>query len=130
MKQMVYTNNPAIYGETLIQGTYKGFEYYVISYGTHPCAYVSIPKGHKLYRKHYGDCAEISNIKCHGGITYSEGCLGINLDTVINGWFIGWDYSHLGDYHAGFWGMKDGKQWTTQELIDECKAVINQIKED
>lgn len=71
------------------------------------------------------------DISCHGGVTYSEPI----LKTVDKkGWFIGWDYAHCGDYiNYGDTSLNnlfsDDKKWTTEEIVEECKNVINQIVE-
>lgn len=64
-------------------------------------------------------------------MTYSEEY----LNTVDKkGWFIGWDYAH----HCDFAGYElalptslssHGKKWTTQEIVNECKEVIDQLVE-
>ena len=75
----------------LENGEYKGFEYYIITLGSHPCCYVLLPKGHKYHGKSYYDIP----IECHFGLTYSEPTL--LRDNIIHGgeWVIGWDYAHL-----------------------------------
>ena len=110
--------------EQIAAGTYKGLDYYVLSFGTHPCGYVNVA-GTKLYCKDYYDI----DIECHGGLTYANK----NLRTTnIVGWFIGWDYAHYGDYMGGdslylFDLTSCGKRWTTEEIVEECKNVIEQI---
>ncbi len=70
---------------------------------------------------------EIGVIDVHGGLTYSSDKLYIGINTVLdNSWFIGWDYAHLGDY-VSFIDCIGDKKWTTNEMIEECKNVINQI---
>lgn len=53
MKDMTY--QPKFIREILHEGTYKGYQFYIISYGVHPCAYIEIPSDSKLYGKHYFD---------------------------------------------------------------------------
>ena len=64
------------------------------------------------------------------GLTYSR-----NYFTTVDkqGWFIGWDYAHYEDFDG--YGMmypselqSGGKHWTTEEIVDECKNVIDQIE--
>ena len=122
--------------EVLYYDTYKGYNFYVLNLGTHPTAYVEIPKGHELYEKDYGEI----NINVHGGLTYSDHFLwGDNglLGVEKNSWFIGWDYAHYNDYD-GYFGerendlqnlMGDLKKWSTDEIIYDCIDVINQIIE-
>jgi hypothetical protein len=101
-------------------GSYKNYNYYICDFGTHPTAYVEIPRRNKLYKKDYDEIY----VKVHGGITYSENILPL---LIKGGWFIGWDYCHYGDYNA-FMPFKEGKKWTTEEIIKECKNVINQVR--
>lgn len=117
MKEMVYTKERMY--EILDHGTYKGFEYVISSYGTHPCAYVGIPEGNAFYNKDWTE-GEI-DIDCHWGINYSrKGIHGLMQDK----WVLGWDYAHVGDYLGyGF----DGKKWTTEEILNEVHDVIDQI---
>ena len=103
----------------------------IVSYGTHPCAYVSIPPTHPYYKEHYSNMP----IECHGGLTFSES------DNSTIRWvdefsneecsWIGWDYAHCNDFYGGF--GKDSylgygtHEWTTQEILYECYNVIAQL---
>ena len=116
--------------ELLCKGKYKNYNYYVLNLGTHPTAYIEIPKENKLYRK---SCDEIYKIGCdidvHGGLTYSNNEL---MGVKSENWFIGWDYAHCGDYCGYEEFMPEsirtyGKKWTTEEIIEECKNAIDQI---
>lgn len=123
--------------ELLCNGIYKGYHFYVLNLGSHPTAYVEIPKTSKLFGKHYDDI----DILVHGGLTYSNDELKISSNTTMaNSWFIGWDYAHAGDY-CGYmedikeWGihtlssLEDEKKWTTEEMIKDCICVIDQLIE-
>ena len=73
---------------------------------------------------------KLNLIECHGGLTYASE----HLRTVDKeGWFIGWDYAHAGDFTG--YDIKypsigyPGRMWTTQEIVDECKEVIDQLVE-
>lgn len=109
IKPMIYTNKPAI--DVLANGTFKGYEFVILSYGTHPCAYIGIPKGHRFYnRMEY----EIP-IDCHGNLTYADfGIHGHMKDKYV----IGWDYNHVCDQF---------RRWTTEEILEEVHEVIDQI---
>jgi len=71
---------------------YKGFRcviYFLIA--GHRCGYVSIPQGHRYYRKNYDD---IPN-DVHGGLTYSENFLpGEEFD---GSWWVGFDCAQFCD---------------------------------
>lgn len=124
MKEMIYKETNEI--ELLYNDIYKEHHFYIISYGTHPCCYVEIPSKSKIFKEDYWD---LESIDVHGGLTYSSKDLHIGINTILNNsWFIGWDYAHLDDY-IGFLDSIGGKKWTTNEMIEECKNIINQIIE-
>lgn len=114
--------------EVLVHGEVYGYNFYIISYGTHPCCYIELPKEHKFYGKHYDDI----EIECHDGLTYTENYL---RGLIENSWVIGWDYAHWNDY-AGYYeeifkndsNFNECKKWTTEELLDEVIEVIIQLK--
>ena len=116
--------------ELLCKGKYKNYNYYVLNLGTHPTAYIEIPKENKLYRKSYDEIYKIGcDIDVHGGLTYSNNEL---MGVKSENWFIGWDYAHCGDYCGYEEFMPEsirtyGKKWTTEEIIEECKNAIDQI---
>ena len=101
-----------------------------MSLGTHPTAYVEIPKKHKYYNIKYQD---IDDVYVHGGLTYSDNVLNRGDEQII-GWFIGWDYAHYNDY-IGYEMMfpefmnTNQKKWSTKEIIEDCLSVINQLIE-
>ena len=104
----------------LADGKYRDLRYYVLSLGTHPCAYIEV---NDLIDAPF----DINAIDCHGGITYSREYLA----TVDHkGWFIGWDYAHCYDYSGNLpETTQHCKKWTTSEIVTDCKAVIDQIWE-
>lgn len=108
----------------LKKGKHKGYQYAIVSLGTHPVAYVRIPKNHPYYQKDY---YEIGGIPCHYDLTYSEKDLFFNPIKLKDSWWIGWDYAHLGDCY----GVNDigKKKWTTQEIFVEVTNVINKLIE-
>lgn len=126
IKPMIYDKNRSERAEQIAGGTYKNFDYYVLNLKTHPTAYVDVTNS-PLNGVFYDDI----DISCHGGLTYSEK----SLRTVDKkGWFIGWDYGHYGDYmDYGDTSLNtlfsDDKKWTTEEIVEECKNVIDQIIE-
>ena len=90
MKEMEYSFNLLNKTEILDEGNYKGYNYVIVSYGNHPCAYIEIPKGYRFYEK---SCGEI-DIDCHGGLTYC----GFRDFGFGEKYYIGWDYAHYGDF--------------------------------
>ena len=127
MKEMIYSATRINPPEMLADGEYKGFHFYVLNLGTHPCAYVDVTDS-DLNGTHYTDI----NIECHCGLTYSRDY----LHTVDKkGWFIGWDYAYYCDFlgyelEMPIYIRTNGKKWTTYEIINECKQVIDQIAAD
>lgn len=104
--------------EILCDEQYRGYRFLVVSYGTYPCGYVELKEGQPY--NGYEDYDEI-DVDVHGGLTWA-GKL-----SFIDGWFIGWDYAHYEDF-CGYDDDRRGyKRWTTQEIIDECKNVIDQL---
>jgi hypothetical protein len=123
MREMIYQENRLNPPEQIAKGNYNGFDYYVLNLGTHPCAYVDVTDTN-FNGKNYHNI----DVECHWGLTYSEDFL-MTVDKI--GWFIGWDYAHCDDY-SGYYTELDGslyhlKRWTTQEIINECRKVIDQL---
>lgn len=124
-KQMVYGTKRKV--EILFEGTYNGYQFYILNLGTHPTAYIEIPKTNKLFGKDY----DYIDINVHGGLTYASDHLqDIKKDT----WFIGWDYMHYGDYsgYDSITGLMpaNSKKWTTEEMFDDVVNAIEQIIEE
>jgi len=125
MKEMIYKST--LEREVLERGKYKGYEFEIISYGTHPCAYVCVPVGHPFYEKPYDEV----DVDCHWGCTYSQ-------RREDGKWWIGWDYAHFEDYsgvnllYESIPALKEfandfGKKWTTDEILKEVFEVIDQL---
>ena len=76
MKEMVYISDPNADREILDEGYVHGYHYCIVSLGSHPCAYVEIPKDHPCYGLDYGKI----KVSCHGGLTYSASVSGCVLD--------------------------------------------------
>lgn len=112
--EMEYSSRNVL--KLLAEGVYRNVKWYVMSLGTHPCGYVDIE----------GKVVCDSDIECNGGITYHGNALNIGKE-VLDGFFIGWDYAHCWDY-MGYYNESDtGQRHTTEEIIEDCKSVINQI---
>lgn len=124
MKPMIYKSTKNI--EILFQGSYNNFDFIIVSYGPHPCAYVKIPADHKYYKTCYDDI----DVDVHGGLTFGDNLLHINIGNPDD-YYLGWDYAHFGDYSGHdiiFQVEKDlNKKWTTEEIFEEVKSVIDQL---
>ena len=148
MKEMVYSeekrraNAPK---EILDEGEYLGFKYIILNLHSHPTAYVFIrDEENDLYGLDYDEISEICRerlngeyLDVHGGLTFSDDHLNNilvwsdkykcdTLQTITGGWIIGWDYAHMGDY-CSLYSMPNEKKWSTQEIQNEVKQVINQL---
>ena len=126
MKEMVYRGREIKAGqlvfEILYHDFYKGYEFYILNLGSHPTAYVGVDKDHSLYGKRYEDL----DILVHGGLSYSNYLS--NVTKNKDKWYLGWDYAHYGDYcDFGLSGCLDEKKWTTQEIYEEVKNVVEQF---
>ena len=123
-KEMIYQAKRLTPPEQIAIGTYKGLDSYVLNLGTHPRAYIDVTDT-SLHDIKY----EEIDIVVHGGLTYSRPFLA-TVDKP--GWFIGWDYSHYGDFTGADMMFPPelqlgGKQWTTEEIVIHCEDVINQM---
>lgn len=113
MEDNIYTDNHS--RTLLLQGEHKGYRYFIVTYGTHPCAYVENKGGHKNYMDD-----ELSTVEVHGGFTF----LGEMFETDC----LGWDYIHFGDYiHSPYVYSSFGKKWTIEEIHLEVIRVIDQL---
>lgn len=97
-----------------------GYHYCIVSLGSHPCAYVEIPKDHPCYGLNY----EKIKVSCHGGLTYSEKGIG---PLFPDAFWIGWDYMHFGDRIELLSYGARGKTWTTREILTEVENVVYQL---
>ena len=121
MEKMIYGNEWK--REVLMHETYKGFEFYILNLGYHPTAYVNVISLPQHKEKDYEEI-----IYVHGGITFENDKLEIEENKVVKGYFIGWDYAHYDDYSGlNMLFSFEGKQWTTEEIFEDVKDVINQI---
>lgn len=106
------------------------------------CGYVKLPAKHpfiellkkKTYYKLFSGKKMVIYgydklpIECHGGLTFGTNVRKPYHD-FTKGWWIGWDYAHLGDCCPKLplrMGEKE-RLWSEKEVIAECKAVIKQV---
>lgn len=117
--------------DVLADATYKGYRFLIVSYGTHPCAYVVLPETSKFYGKNYeNEIFDDLNFHVHGGLTYSE--WGLKRLLGKKAYLIGWDYAHYSDFTGyafsnPFFLQGDEKKWSTEEIYEEVKEVIDEI---
>ena len=118
MKRMKYKKLRS--RELLARGNYKNHEYFVISFGSHPCGYVKL-NGENIDKA--------KNAPCHGGVTYAETYLNISENERLEGSFIGWDYAHFNDYYYCEEYSFGEHKYTTEEIVSECIEVIDWLNE-
>ena len=118
-KQMIYYSHRNV--EILADDNFDGYHFVIVSQGVFPCAYVEVPKEHPLYLKNYNDCP----ISAHGCLTYGDDL--IHLNPEYKGYYIGWDYGHIGDF-IGYASIKNEHKYTTEEIFEDVKDVIHQLK--
>ena len=104
-------------------GEVKGFVFKIISYGSHPCAYVGCPLDHPIAT------SDDFDVDCHGGLTFGQPGDGELFDEEL--YWIGWDYAHGGDFFLYYdseltpiEGLP-GRKWTVFEILDEVKHVVD-----
>lgn len=127
---------PMIYGERistpeiLDSGCIDGYKYCILSLGSHPTAYISLPPDSKV-KSVVNDCKDdlCNIISVHGGWTFGPDRLSV-LDT--DDLYYGWDYAHCDDYiyyPKGLMEFPDMglKKWTTEEVLDEVEHVIHEL---
>ena len=107
--------------ERVADGLYRGFHFYILTMGSHPCAYIDV--GHSEFLA--------DEINCHGGITYGSNIL---ATVPEKSYFIGWDYAHCNDYLAfndrlakEYGEPYRAHKYTLTEIVKECVNVIDQI---
>lgn len=87
------------------------------------CGYVFLPKGHKLYGKHYDDV----DVEVHGGLTFSEEAT--HKKTEQKFWVFGFDTAHAGDFVYGLGNMiPDREIYRNKEyMINETNYLAEQL---
>ena len=132
---MVYSNNKPNPAQVLYLGKYKRYDFFILNLGTHPTAYVRIPRTHPFFGKDYDYCSPPHGFE-GGPFTFSNSSANFAnfLDTPIpGGWYLGWDYAHINDW-LGYLSDEQNIQMgnhkhTTEEMILDCKNVIEYLLE-
>ena len=94
--------------EPIIIGSYKGVRYSILDGHCGPCCYIAT-KTEPLY--------------VHGGVTY-KGIIH-SLEGSPEGY--GWDYGHYKDYDPNTSLGREGKKWSSWELLREVYEAIESI---
>ena len=96
-------------------GVIDGHQWYIVSYGSYPCAYVKSDVPEKKQ----------DDILVHGSITFAGKAF---KEFPVDGDYIGWDYNHFEDYSCKPYCV-GGKVWTLDEIMDDVRSVIAQLVE-
>ena len=95
MIEMEYKNERIF--RIIATGSYHNIKYWIISMGTHPCAYIDATDLPDYF---------FHDAPIHGGVTYDSDSLMNVWDKAYKGFksekkhFIGWDYGHAGDHNG------------------------------
>ena len=125
MKEMIYQKKRI--QEILHSGEYKGRKFTIMSLGCHPTAYVELKPAELEKSKSYNDY----DLDVHGGFTYLNNAY---WDETDKSTYIGWDYAHCDDFSGSYldddfyYWKHNTRQYTTQEIFDEVKSVIDQFE--
>lgn len=128
MKEMIYKFDEEKGCEILDMGKYKGRDYVIISnFGRFPCAYVQTDVD--FYTQQ--DFTE----PAHCGFTFYSllshlerfNKLSEEQKKILSRNFVGWDYGHSEDYSDFGITSWEGKKWTTEEILENVKEVIDWI---
>lgn len=120
--EMIYQNKLK-HPICLSSGVYNGYYFWIVSYGSHPCAYVAVPSTHILYN--HCNYEDFDKLNVHGGITYCT--YGLHNIAPKNMFIIGWDYNHCTDFNSVYNYYEGNKKWTVKEMLDNTFNVINQL---
>ena len=111
--------------ETFATGTHNGYDFIILWYRDHPNAYIRIPEGHPYYGKGYDEIDD--KFIVHGGFTFSDKNIS-KKHNLPDGWYLGWDYAHDGDFCRIPDGYAiEGQRWTISEITADCEKIIDEI---
>lgn len=134
-KPMEYQNTRFEKAKVLCKGTYKNYDFIIVNMGTHPTAYVRLPHTHPAYEKFYDLVNPTPKDVFNQIFTFSDTSAHFkgHLDTEIpEGWYIGWDYAHIGDYVGSIFPNSsmtiNTRKYTTTEIIADCESAINYLE--
>ena len=129
MKEMVYGRDD---GCLYMEIDLDGYGIMVVNIrGDHPCAYVTFPGIDKIknYETIELEQEEDGDYLPHGGFTFlGERNRYCGVYGIL---WLGWDYGHFDDYIYGWYDepqFPKNKKWTTSEIVDEARKVLELIK--
>ena len=117
------------YYTIIAKGEIRGFQWVIITLGSHPCAYVAVKPDHPYYGMDYDTMYEKGiYLDCHGGVTYIEHDKNTRSWGTQDLWWIGWDYAHSGDYDATYDQKYETHKWTLKEIKKDVLNMIAQLE--
>lgn len=124
--EMVYCSfqDAASHQCILARGTYRGWEYLIYSFGTHPAAYVRIPLRYNPQAVRADEWDYY--VDCHGVVTFVGVPKVLRSLPHYNGtYWIGWDYDWETDQYST---SRKGKAYTTDDILKDCMAAIEELQ--
>lgn len=104
--------------ELLYSNTYKGYIYHIVN----------------MWHDHLRVYIETEDLKLMQWIDDNYSKLGLHYgldfkgyEPLIHKWCFGWFHNHEGDYTSTYKGNRTVVMWTSEEVDDECKIVIDNI---
>lgn len=145
LMEMRYSPTPTA-GGVLCKGRIGRYLFEVMDcYGSHPCAYVHLPKSYHLdsilepwwkreasyedYQACLPPLYDGIQLPVHGGLTYDG-----TSKSRRHGVVLGWDYGHCGDwsgYLEGAYPTAVGtsyKKWTVLEILSEIQDAVQWLE--
>lgn len=115
----------------------------IIDRGGWPCSYIKMPD--EIYQNYVesicwdGDYDDI-DVFVHGGVTFGS-CDGLYVngkrdDRIPDGYYLGWDYNHFGDYYYSPYSTMCSShpelynKYTTEQLVDEAHEALEELREN
>lgn len=101
------------------------------------CGYVGVPPGHPYHGKDYGEVESQSDLRCHGGLTYSNSCGGAICHEPSEGepddvWWLGFDCAHAYDLVPGlarYGRLSETDAYCTLDYVrGEVEELARQLK--
>ena len=144
--EMRYSPTPTA-GGVLCKGRIGRYLFEVMDcYGSHPCAYIHLPKSYHLdsiLEPWWKEAFENDNdefvwspalyegisLPVHGGLTYDS-----MSKSKRHGVVLGWDYGHSGDWSGRLEGTyptavgTSYKKWTVLEILSEIQDAVQWLE--
>ena len=146
LMEMRYSPTPTA-GGVLCKGRIGRYLFEVMDcYGSHPCAYIHLPKSYHLdsiLEPWWKEAFENDNdefvwspalyegisLPVHGGLTYDS-----MSKSKRHGVVLGWDYGHSGDWSGRLEGTyptavgTSYKKWTVLEILSEIQDAVQWLE--